>query len=75
MFYETILHLACKLGNIDIVKYLMSLDKFDITTKSIFFIYDFNSVFSQFIFNSVLNLLKIFKEFNNLPFLMKLCCI
>ncbi|KAK8843074.1 hypothetical protein M9Y10_025265 [Tritrichomonas musculus] len=33
-----ILHLACKSGDIDLVKYLISLDKIDINTKTIFFI-------------------------------------
>ena len=34
--YYTILHLACKLGNVDLVKYIISLNKIDITSKAIF---------------------------------------
>lgn len=29
IFYRTILHLACKSGRFDLVKYLFNLDKFD----------------------------------------------
>ena len=35
--YETILHLACKNKNIDLIKYLISLKKFDINDKNILF--------------------------------------
>lgn len=34
-FCETILHLACELGNIELVKYIISLNKIDITSKTI----------------------------------------
>lgn len=37
--FQTILHYACELGNIDLVKYLISLDKIDITSKDILYIY------------------------------------
>ena len=33
---ETILHLACESGNIELVKYIISLNKIDITSKNIF---------------------------------------
>lgn len=35
LFYNTILHIACESGNVDLVKYLVSLNKIDITTKTI----------------------------------------
>lgn len=34
--YQTILHFACLSGNVELVKYLISLDKLDITSKDIF---------------------------------------
>lgn len=37
---------ACKSGNIDLVKYLVSLDKINIKSKSITF-FNFNSVFNS----------------------------
>lgn len=33
---ETILHLACQSSSVDVVKYLISLNKFDINAVSIF---------------------------------------
>ena len=36
--YYTILHLACKSGNCDLVKYLILLDIIDITSKTILLI-------------------------------------
>ena len=35
-FYRTLLQSACKSGNIDLVKYILSFNKIDITTKNIF---------------------------------------
>lgn len=35
--YNTILHLACESGNIDIVKYIVSFNEIDITTKNVFY--------------------------------------
>lgn len=35
--YETILYPACYSGEIELVKYLISLDKIDIESQSIFF--------------------------------------
>lgn len=35
-FYETLLHFACKLGNLDIVKYIISLDKIDVSQKAVY---------------------------------------
>lgn len=43
-FYETLLHFACKLGNLDIVKYIISLDKIDVSQKAVY-LYFFNKVF------------------------------
>lgn len=37
LFYETILQLSCRLGYYDIVRYLVSLQEFDLTIKSILF--------------------------------------
>ena len=34
-FYETILHAACEVGNTIIVKHIISLDKIDVTSKTI----------------------------------------
>lgn len=34
-FYETILHTACEVGNAIIVKHIISLDKIDVTSKTI----------------------------------------
>lgn len=36
--YETILHESCAFGNLDLFKYLVSLERFDIKQKDIFFI-------------------------------------
>ena len=36
MIYNTLLHLACRSGNIELVKYILSLDKIDMTAKNIF---------------------------------------
>ena len=33
---ENLLHIACETGNIELVKYLISLNKIDITSKTIF---------------------------------------
>ena len=41
--YETLLHQACKSGNIEIVKYLISLNKIDINAKTIL-IFDFYNI-------------------------------
>lgn len=37
IIYNTIIHLASRTGNIDLVKYIISLNKIDITSKNIFF--------------------------------------
>lgn len=34
--YETILHESCAFGNLDLFKYLVSLERFDIKQKDIF---------------------------------------
>lgn len=36
-FNETLLHQACKSGDIDLAKYLISLNKIDIKSTTIFF--------------------------------------
>lgn len=36
MIYNTLLHLACRSGNIELVKYIISLNKIDITSSNIF---------------------------------------
>lgn len=36
---KTILHFACEEGNLDIVKYLVSLDKIDIAAQSISYLF------------------------------------
>lgn len=36
-FHENILHAACKTGNIDLVKYIISFNAIDITSKDIFY--------------------------------------
>ena len=36
--FKTILHLACESGNVELVKYIISLDKIDITSKTILII-------------------------------------
>lgn len=33
--YSTLLHLACKYGNLELVKYLISLNKFDMKSENI----------------------------------------
>lgn len=46
LFYETILHLACKSGNYDLVKYLISLKDIDVNAKDeIFFYHCFYEIF------------------------------
>ena len=37
-FYETILHYACKSGNYELVKYLISHDKIDISCVNILYL-------------------------------------
>ena len=37
--FKTILHIACESGNLELVKYIISLDKIDITSKTILFIF------------------------------------
>lgn len=44
LFNKTILYPACESGNIELVKYLISMDKIDVTAESIFF----NLFFIQF---------------------------
>lgn len=43
--YLTILHRACKLGNLELVKYIISLKKIDITSKTILVSF-FNKIFN-----------------------------
>lgn len=45
LFYETILHLACKSGNYDLVKYLISLKDIDVNAKDDIFFYNFFMTF------------------------------
>lgn len=40
-FYATILHYACRSGNIDLVKYLISLNKIDMQAKTIVYLFFF----------------------------------
>lgn len=51
--YETTLHYACRSGNVDLVKYLISLNKIDIKSESnVFIYYFFHSILkSLFSFN------------------------
>lgn len=35
IFYDTLLHLACESGNLELVKYLISLNKIDIKSTNI----------------------------------------
>ena len=35
-FYKTLLHFTCDSGNIDLVKYIISLNVIDIKTKTVF---------------------------------------
>lgn len=50
--YYTTLHLACISGNIDAVKYIISLNDAIVTTKTIFS-FNFSISFSQLNFESV----------------------
>ena len=36
---KTILHLACESGNVELVKYIISLNKIDVTLKTISFMF------------------------------------
>lgn len=51
--YETLLHKACKSENVELVKYIISLNKFDINSKIVFFLFLFNKI-SALLFNYVL---------------------
>ena len=42
---ETILHIACESKNIDLVKYLISLKKIDVKSKTVFFMFIFKCNF------------------------------
>lgn len=43
-FYKSILHHACESGNVELVKYLLSLNRLDINSNDIFFVICFNTV-------------------------------
>lgn len=43
--FETILHLACLSGNLELVKFIISLNKIDIKSKTIFYLF----IFIQFL--------------------------
>ena len=47
--FETILHSACKSGNLEVVKYIISLNKIDITSKTIFIYFSLHFNHHQFI--------------------------
>ena len=52
--YHTLLYFACESGNLELVKYIISLDKIDIASKNIliFISYNFNN--HQFNFISII---------------------
>lgn len=67
---DTILSCACKSGNIELVKYLISLEKIDINSKNVVLFIFFNYVYSiilmmlifyiQHVYLEMLNLLSIY---------------
>ena len=47
--YYTILHFACESGNLELVKFIISFNKIDITSKTIFIYFSFHFNHHQFI--------------------------
>ena len=59
--FETILHFACISGNLEFVKYIISLNKIDITSKTISICFSFHFNHNQFNFISIIiNIHRIF---------------
>lgn len=47
-FNETMLHIACQSGNVDLVKYIVTSKLCDLISKDVLFYYFFNEVFKSF---------------------------
>lgn len=60
-YHLNILMIACQNGYLDIVKYIVSLNKFDLTETTIYFFFNSVSIF----FNSAISNIYIFITFNN----------
>lgn len=60
MIYKNILHYACESGNLELVKYLVSLNELDINDKTVFTHIFFNTIL-YFLFYRILICILIMK--------------
>lgn len=72
MIYETILYKACESGNIDLVKYIISMKKIDVNQKNILAIKIFYNILTIKFINDI-SMLSIFMELQKFEFIKQYC--
>lgn len=61
-FNETILHIACESGNFELVDYLISLDKIDISSTTVVILV-FNKILKEFLIQFLIIIInKVYKS-------------